>query len=230
MRIGGCIFVGAILLALTPAIGSAQDKRVHINVGGGPTFNAGDLGDHFKNGWGPAVGVTIDGPSKKLAFQFEYAYRWFDIKDDAPFFGATRFSANHQTHQLDFNLVANLTPPGSALRPSALAGPGMYYRKVEITEYVGNGVICDPYWYVCGTYPVTDVVGSRGGWDFGFNVGGGVGFSIGETAEFYVEMRYHHVMGPEITSATPLPTTSATASSGGSTNGTYYPLTFGFRF
>ncbi len=56
----------------------------------------------------------------------------------------------------------------------------MYNRSVEITEYVGNGVICDPYWYMCGTYPVEDVVGSRGGWDFGFNIGGGVGFGIGE--------------------------------------------------
>ena len=73
----------------------------------------------------------------------------------------------------------------------------MYYRSVEITEYLGNGVICDPYWYVCGTYPIEGVVGSRGGWDFGFNFGGGVGFGIGETAEFFVETRYHYVWGPE---------------------------------
>ena len=70
---------------------------------------------------------------------------------------------------------------------------------MEITEYVGNGVICDPFYYVCGAYPVEDVIGSRGGWDFGFNVGGGVGFGIGESSEFFVEMRYHYVVGPEIT-------------------------------
>ena len=229
MRIASCISVAAILLALTPSIGSAQERKVHVNFGGGPTFNAGDLGDHFGNGWGPAIGVTIDGPSSKLAFQFEYAYRWFDIKDDAPIFGATRFSANHQTHQMDFNLVANLTKPGSAVRPYLVAGPGMYYRKVEITEYVGTGVICDPYWYVCGTYPVSDVVGSRGGWDFGYNLGGGVGFGLGESSEFFIEMRFHHVYGPEITPNTATPV-STTTTEGGSTNGTYYPLTFGFRF
>ena len=106
-----------------------------------------------------------------------------------------RFSANHQTHQLDFNLIASLAPTGSAVRPYIVVGPGMYNRKVEITEYVGNGIICDPYWYVCGTYPIEDVVGSRGGWDFGFNVGGGVGFGLGESSEFYVEMRYHYVVG-----------------------------------
>ena len=104
----------------------------------------------------------------------------------------------------------------------------MYYRSVEITEYVGNGVICDPYWYICGTYPIEAVLGSRGGWDFGFNIGGGVGFGIGETAEFYIESRMHYVWGPEFTPGAALP--PGTASTGGSTNGTYYPLTFGFRF
>jgi hypothetical protein len=117
-------------------------------------------------------------------------------------------------------------PAGSAVRPYFIVGPGMYNRKVEITEYVGNGIICDPYWYVCGAYPITGVVGSRGGWDFGFNAGGGVGFGIGETAEFYVEMRYHYVWGPEITPEAGAPA----GSTGGNTNGTYYPLTFGLRF
>ena len=71
--------------------------------------------------------------------------------------GATTFSANHQTHQLDFNLVANLTRPGAPVRGYVIGGPGAYYRKVEITQYIGSGIICDPYWYVCGVYPVSDV-------------------------------------------------------------------------
>jgi opacity protein-like surface antigen len=227
MRFVRGFLVGFVLLALTPAAGSAQDKRFHFNFGGGPTFNAGDLGDHFANGWGPAFGVTMDSASGKFGFQFEYAYRYFGIKDDAPFFGATSFDANHQTHQLDFNLVANLAPAGSAVRPYAVVGPGAYYRKVEITNYVGSGVICDPFWYICTVVPVTDVIGSRGGWDFGFNVGGGVGFRLSDSAEFYVEMRYHYVAGPEFE---PTATPQAGTGSGGSANGSYYPLTFGFRF
>jgi len=227
MRISRAVFIAASLLALSASAGSAQDRKIHFNIGGGPTFNAGDLGEHFGMGWGPAIGITFESPSQRIGFQFEYAYRWFDIKDDAPFFGATAFSANHTTHQLAFNLVGNLSPAGSAVRPYIVAGPGMYYRSVEITEYVGNGVICDPYWYVCGTYPIEAVIGSRGGWDFGFNLGGGVGFGIGDDSEFFVEMRYHYVYGPEITSADQLP---EPAPESGSANGTYYPLTFGFRF
>jgi hypothetical protein len=227
MSIRSIVLVGAALLALVPSIGNAQDRRIHVNFGGGPTFLGGDLGEHFSTGWGPAIGVTFEGPNNRVGFQFEYAYRRFDIQDDAPFFGATRFDANHTTHQLDFNVIGNLASPDAPIRPYVVAGPGMYYRSVEITEYIGNGVICDPYWYVCGVYPVSGVVGSRGGWDFGFNVGGGVGFGLGESGEFYVEMRYHWVDGPEFTPDVPLP---SGAGSGGSTTGTYYPLTFGFRF
>ena len=78
----------------------------------------------------------------------------------------------------------------------------MYYRKVEITRYAGTGVVCDPWYYVCGTYPVEAVLGSRGGWDFGFNIGAGVGFGLGDSGEFYIESKYRYVMGPEIMSAT----------------------------
>ena len=229
MRIVSSIFLSAALLVVTPAAGHAQDdKAVHVNLGGGPTFNLGDIGTHFGTGWGPAIGVTVDAPSKKVAFQFEYAYRYFNIKDGAPVLGASKFSANHQTHQLDFNVVANLTPSDSKVRGYIVAGPGAYYRKVEITEYVGTGVICNPWYYVCGTYPVTAVIGSRGGWDFGFNVGGGAGFKMGESGEFYMETRYHYVWGPTINSPTTLP--AGTTSTGGTANGSYWPLTFGFRF
>src|SRR4030095_618416 len=55
MRIARWITIGAVLLALTPSIAGAQDKRFHVNFGGGPTFNAGDLGDHFASGWGPPL-------------------------------------------------------------------------------------------------------------------------------------------------------------------------------
>jgi hypothetical protein len=223
MRIATCVFLGAALLALAPTAAHAQ-RLFHVNLGGGPTFNLGDLGEKFGTGWGPAIGVTIDAPSRRMGFQFEYAYRYFDVSDDVVVLNATRFSANHQTHQLDFNFVANLTQPDSAVRGYVVLGPGAYYRKVEITEYVGTGVICDPYWYVCGAYPIEGVVGSRGGWDFGFNVGGGVGFGLGEDSEFYIETRYHYVAGPEFTPPAGVPGT------GGSSSGNYLPLTFGFRF
>ncbi|HEX5214501.1 MAG TPA: hypothetical protein VFV98_03510, partial [Vicinamibacterales bacterium] len=107
-----------------------------------------------------------------------------------------------------------------------VGGLGSYNRSVEITQYVGSGIICDPYFYICGTYPINEVIGERGGWDFGYNIGGGVGFKIAETAEFYVDFKYHYVAGPEVSATNPLTgnTTSRKAT------GYYYPITFGFRF
>jgi len=225
MRIVKIFIVSAVLLAFTPAVGSAQDKKVHFNIGGGPTFVMGDLADKFDTGWGPALGLTFD-VSPRVGFQFEYAYRWFQIPDEADA-AIGLLDANHQMHELSGNFIANLTQPDSPVRFYIAGGPGMFYRKVEITRYAGNGVICDPFYYVCGTYPIEAVLGSRGGWDFGFNIGAGIGFGLGDSGEFYVESKYRMVWGPEIVSATPLP---ASAGTGGSTNGTYLPLTFGFRF
>ena len=223
MRIVKIVTVCAALFILTPSPAAAQDKAVHFNIGGGPTFLMGDLGEAFNTGWGPAFGVTFD-VSDLLGLQFEYAYRRFEVDDyiDAQ---AGRLSANHTTHQLDFNLIMNLNGPDGPARVYAVLGPGAYQRSVEITEYVGTGIICDPYFYICGSYPVEAILQSRGGWDFGFNVGGGVGIRIGETAEFTIEMRYHYVAGPEIQpEATPFDLTGA------KTTGHYRPLTFGFRF
>ena len=82
MRIVRFVTLCTLLLALTPAISHAQDKKLHFNIGGGPTFISGDLGEHFGMGWGPAVGLTFD-VNERIGFQFEYAYRYFDISDNA---------------------------------------------------------------------------------------------------------------------------------------------------
>jgi opacity protein-like surface antigen len=223
MRIVKFVILSAALLAFTPATGVAQDRPLHFNIGGGPTFIMGDLADRFEMGWGPALGITYD-VNERVGVQFEYAYRWFGIPDEVDII-AGRFSANHQTHELSFNMIANLTQPDSPVRFYVAAGPGMYNRKVEITEYIGNGVICDPYYYICGTYPIDAVIGSRGGWDFGFNIGAGVGFGLGDEGEFFIESKFHYVWGPEV------PVVNGGAGqTGGGTNGQYLPLTFGFRF
>jgi hypothetical protein len=226
MRVTSYVVLGAALLALTPAAGSAQDRRIHVNVGGGPTFQGGDLGSRFSTGWGPAVGVTVDGPNRQLAFQFEYAYRYFSLdKDYILPVGTSALDANHSLQQLDFNAIYNITKHDSPFRIYVMAGPGAYYKKVEITNYVGNGVICDPWLYVCGVYPVSSVIGSRSEWDIGFNAGGGVGFKLGEEGEFYIESRFHYVAGTQYQS-----TLIASTGTGVSSRGYYYPLTFGFRF
>jgi len=224
MRMTRLFLLGAALLALTPGLAGAQDKRIRLNVGGGPTFNTGQLNERFGHGWGPAVGISFV-TTKRVEIQFEYAYRYFG-SDTYTSTRVGQLSGNHQTHQLDFNLLAYLTRKESSLHVYVVAGGGFYYRKVDITKYLGTGYICDPYWYVCGYYPVEGVIASRGGWDPGINVGGGIGIPIGEHAEFYIESRFHYVWGPTFGALdTPLGSIP-----GGTANGSYVPLTFGFRW
>ena len=88
-------------------------------------------------------------------------------------------------------------------------------------------MICDPYYYVCGTYPVEAVLGSRGGWDFGFNIGAGVGFGARRLGRVLhrVEVSLRVGPGDRVGDAA-----AGSAGTGGSANGQYLPLTFGFRF
>src|SRR6186713_1917170 len=104
MRLVKSIVLGAAVLVGLPAVASAQPRPIHVTFGGGPTFVAGVVGDHFSTGWGPAIGVSFDGA--RVGFQFEYAFRRFhseNIRDSL----AGVFTAHHDTHQLDFNLTMN---------------------------------------------------------------------------------------------------------------------------
>lgn len=227
MRIVKSILLGAAILAVLPATAGAQERRIHFTFGGGPTFVASNIGDVFSTGIGPAVGVTFEA-NNHFGLGFEYAFRRFHAERYVDSL-LGEFTAYHDTHQLGFNFIWNITDAASRVRVYASAGPAAYYRDITITEYVGTGIVCDPWWYICGTYPITDIVGSRGGWDFGFSVGGGIGIKLGssEDVEFTIESKYHFVQGPTVT-AGGISLTNPDGSS--KANGHYIPLTFGFRF
>jgi hypothetical protein len=211
------------LAAASPAL--AQDKPVEFNIGGGVTFPLGDVADSFDNGWNFAAGLTFN-TNEVVGFQAEYQYHRLGGPDRLfanainPGGDAILIESNHQMHVGAFNLVLRAGGT-SGVRGYLVAGPGVYNRKIQLTTpSVGFITVCDPYWLIC--YPTavsTDtIIGDRSTTDFGINVGGGVNFGA-----FYVEARYHYVWGPEVTPV----------GGGGqtySTNASYFPITFGFRF
>ena len=199
-----------ILVVATPAL--AQDKPVDVNVGFGVTYNI----------------------NKKLGIQSEYIYGRMNGPEKTIFVspipgGATSaqlIESNHQMHIGSFNVVYKNHPSDRAVGGFALGGAGIYHRMIQLTSpAVGYATYCDPYWYVC--YPVAvsvdNILGTRSSNDFGIDFGGGVTF--GHEAKFYVEMRYHYVWGPTITSAA-----GTTCASGCSSNASYFPITFGVRW
>lgn len=216
----------ALLVAAAHTRALAQDKPVQFNIGGGVTFPVGDVADTFDTGWNFAAGLTFN-TNEVVGFQAEYQFHRFGgperLFDDVINPGGQRIliESNQQMHVGTFNVVLRAGGT-SGVRAYLLAGPGVYNRKVQLTTpTTGVITVCDPYWLIC--YPTavsTDaIIGDRSATDFGINVGGGVNFGA-----FYAEARYHYVWGSDITPA---------GGAGGqsySTNASYFPITFGFRF
>jgi hypothetical protein len=219
------------LVAATPA--RAQDDRpVRMNIGGGFTMPVSDVSERFSTGGGFNIGMIIAPPATPaFEMQVEYSYNGLSGKDATiPLFptpfggvaGGALIESHHAMHYIDFNGI--LKSPSGVVRPYAIGGGGAYYRSVSLTTPdVGYTTWCDPYWYVC--YPtvveVDRIIGDRSSWDPGINVGGGVTIGLGESAQFYVESRWHYIWGPEFTDGEGVVRNA---------NGQYFPVTFGFRF
>jgi opacity protein-like surface antigen len=232
MRTFSALLVVALLIGAAPA--RAQEHRaVEGNIGGGFTFVLSDIKDHLGNGGNFVVGVTYN-PSQQFGIQAEYSFTALGEKrisipvlpsPTASSGTPTDFFGNSNMQYVDFNVVFRPKTEGK-VTGYVVAGPGVYYRPVQVTT-PGVGYVpgyCDPYWYVCypgGVVPVDYIIGERSTTDFGINFGGGVNFAIGEHAKVYAEARYHYMWGPEVKFA---------GQSYGKANGQFLPLTFGIRF
>jgi opacity protein-like surface antigen len=227
------VAVAAILAAATPAQAQYDDRAVHVNLGGGVAIPVSDVSERFGTGAAFQIGLLFEPPQSMFGFQVEYSYNRLSGEDKTidlyptPVAVVPTSSAliesHHSMQYITFNGI--LKPAGAqAVKPYFTGGGGAYYRSVSLTTpSVGYTTYCDPYWYVC--YPalveVDRIIGDRGGWDPGINSGAGVTVAMGESAQFYVETKWHYMWGPEFTDRDG---TSRKA------NGQYLPITFGFRF
>ena len=62
----------------------------------------------------------------------------------------------------------------------------------------------DPGLFICDPTPVEvdQTIGERSHTDFGFNEGGGVSFTVTDTARFHAEVRYIHTNDPTFNDST----------------------------
>jgi opacity protein-like surface antigen len=219
----------AMLVGVSPAHAQIDDKLVHVNIGGGFTVPMSDIGDRFGTGGGFNIGISID-PSPAAGFQVEYGFndlageeRSIELRPTpVATSGSGVLNSHHSMHYLDFNGIVR--SHGSAVNVYGIGGMGMYYRTVSLTTPdVGYTTVCDPYWYVCypGFVEIDRIVGDRSSWDPGVDFGGGLTIGLGESAQFYVETRWHYIWGNDFT---------ALDGTTQSTNAQYFPVTFGFRF
>jgi hypothetical protein len=230
------VVFGCLLFA---ASASAQDRPVSINVGAGPLIPLGGFKDSFNTGFLAGLGATFN-LSPTLGVQAEYMYDWMPGPEKtilvSPTPGGVTSSqlieSNQNIHSLTFNMVYKAPKGDSMFGGYGLGGLGYYHRTIQLTSpAVGYGTFCDPYWYVCypTLVPIDNILVDRSSNDFGINFGGGVTFG-GEGPNFYVEVRYHYVWGPEVQAQGPVVSGGPCSVEACSTNASYLPITFGVRW
>ena len=187
-------------------------------VAGGPSIPLGSTGDRFNTGYAFNAGLGFNF-NQYVGAQVEAFWSHHGVNTEL--FNVTDLDAEHRMQYGTLDVVGNFVRAGP-FTAYVLGGGGLYYRRVEITEFVGTAVVpvCDPWLYYCFTdaVAVESVLGSRSSTDWGLN--GGVGFSVRVAGglKLYAEGRYHYIFGPEI------------INSSEKANGEYIPIMFGLRF
>jgi opacity protein-like surface antigen len=234
MRFISRMAVGLMLLA-SPALAQSSDApttfvseedtetlvpHFGFNIAGGPSIPISDASDRFDTGGAFQLGATYN-VTRWLGIQAEYLYSGYNVESTV--LTATGTDGYHSMQYWDLNGVFTVLPA----RPFGiyvLGGPGVYYRRVEITEFAGVGVVpyCDPWLYICYSTPVAvdQVLGSRSKTDFGLNAGVGISLRLfGGPLRLYAEGRYHYIFSGDID--TPAGSRKA--------DGQYVPIVFGLR-
>ena len=226
--------LAALLLASTP-IASAQEpvpsRSVWVNASGGFTLLQG-VGDaeagRFGNGWNVGMGFVFP-VTPTIAVQADFLHtRVLDLTwpVEAPVAGSrVAMTASHFMEAGTIDLRYAPARSGRKIAGYALAGGGIYYRKVSLTS-AGSGLVtvCNPWWFVCtqGAVPIETVVGRRNSVNAGINAGGGVMFALTDRVAIFVEARVHAILGG--------PSYAVGAASARPATGRYIPITVGFRF
>ena len=237
MRAVKWVVVLALVLAAVPAGAQVNEKKINVNFGGGYTFAMSDVSNYLGNGYNASLGITFNF-NKKVGLQVEYGYNGLGKREvDFPVCDVVNcaspvnkpFYASMNMQYVDFNLVLRGNTSGKNV-PYLVVGAGYYYRPAEVTTPATGYVpgYCSPYWYWCypgGWVAYDKIVGKRSSSDVGIDVGGGVSFSLGDSAAIYVEARYHYIWGPsyDVTDAAGKHYT-------GTANGQFLPIVIGIRF
>ncbi len=201
--------------ALGTALAQETDNFSHIDasVGAGFTEPAGHGGKNMNTGWNFDVRGGYRA-TENVALDLDFNYNRWNLNSAA----LARFGepGGYTTiWSLSFTPVIYGSPHWH-IAPYVLAGPGLYYRNLSLTQPgLINSLACDPFWGYCfpATFGVDQVVGSATTYKMGFNAGAGLEFPFGHSPlKVFGEARYSRMF---------------------TTHGedlTFVPVTFGLRW
>lgn len=211
----------ALLLAGLGILGfgsaNAQESQhfshIDASVGAGFTAPAGRAGNNLNTGWniGARGGYRA---THNLAIDLDFSYNRWNLNSAA-------LARVGEPGGFSTIWSFSLTPvvygsPHWHIQPYALAGPGVYYRNLSLTQpALVNSIFCDPFWGYCfpAAFGVNQVVASATTYKMGFNAGAGLEFPFGGSPlKVFGEARYSRMFtthGNDIT---------------------FVPVTFGLRW
>lgn len=171
------IFLPMLLVLLVLPV-SARAGGVMIGGHAGLAMPVGDLKDVAENGLNAGLNLTIH-PAQPFALGLDLGYLGFGEKDLGLFdFGGTILSAKSKVSALQATAFGRLNLSADAATPYLKAGAGLYRLKAEAT--VSDGI--------------SSASADESENKLGFNLGGGMDFTVGGSSRLGIEGLYHIIM------------------------------------
>jgi len=192
---------------------------------GGWAFPQSDSSDNLDDDWSISGGATYWPSHWPIGLNFGLTYAKFDISDDAVNAINTQIALDPAHSGLieggdlenwQFTINAIWGPGDESNGFYMTGGVGVYDLKGELTDtgLVYYPPFCDPwYWWWCypgGVGTGTVVRGSDSTTEFGYNLGLGYSFEVGD-GSLFIETKYHWIDTD-------------------TSDVTYVPFTFGYRW
>jgi opacity protein-like surface antigen len=170
----------------------------HLAAGFSPTV--GRANRYFDNGWIFSGGLDWrPRPDLPLTLRLDGHYSAYDATNELIEVGSavtrTRIDdGDGSTLGADLNAIYDI-PFGHRLRAYISAGAGVDRRRIDLTQTaLFNGVVCDPFWGLCGVGVVAgDVLVARDSTTrFAWNAGLGIEIPT-RSGTWFVDARYRQI-------------------------------------
>jgi hypothetical protein len=190
--------LGVVLAVTAPAAyaqyaTSSSERPIQWYVTGGLNVPASDTSKLLTTGWTFGFGVIFTQPGAPLDLRLDMSYGSNNVTSHALYQAAGTTGTNIDGGWADFwsfSLGADFKHHFSDTNYGYITGGiGAYYTSISLTE-IGYGYICNPWWYYCYIGTGQAVVASHASTKFGWDLGLGFGWSIGNGSSLFLEARY----------------------------------------
>jgi opacity protein-like surface antigen len=176
--------------------GNPDTNPVHWYMMAGASLPVGGTSALVDTGWSIGGGVAFTQANSPFALRLEFNYA--DMNASRQLLTESSQGTGLQvtggwsevwTGTLNGEYRIPLSP---GVWGYVVAGGGLYYNSLSLTEY-GYGFVCNPWWNYCYTAVGNYVVDSHSTTKLGWNAGGGIAFRMQGGAQLFVEARYNQM-------------------------------------